>query len=278
MIQTLGYLAKFRDWRDLGIGAAAGLLLALGVVHLIVADPGFLLTVPALLALGASPVMAHACQEVEEMVSLARALVINMGTLSTAWVEAMVKAGQEAQRRGIPVVFDPVGCGATKYRTTTAQKLTEELHPTIIRGNASEIRALLRSGQGTKGVDSTHTPEEVIEEAKALSSACRCVVSVSGAVDLIVAGNAVMRVANGHPIMSRVTGMGCIATAITGAFAAVNPLPLQAAAHAMAAVGIAGELAAERSTGPGSFEPQFLDALYLLQESDITQRLKMQGG
>jgi hydroxyethylthiazole kinase len=234
-------------------------------------------TANALLAIGASPVMAHACQEVEEMVGLSRALVINMGTLSTAWVEAMVKAGKEAQRRGIPVVFDPVGCGATKYRTATAQKLTEEIHPTIIRGNASEIRALLRSGKGTKGVDSTQTPEEVLEEAKALSSSCRCVVSVSGAVDLVVEGNSVIRVANGHPMMSRVTGMGCIATAITGAFAAVNPLPFRAAAHAMAAVGIAGELAAERSTGPGSFEPQFLDALYLLQEADVTQRLKMQG-
>ena len=234
-------------------------------------------TANALLAIGASPVMAHACQEVEEMVSLARALVINMGTLSTAWVEAMVKAGQEAQRRGIPVVFDPVGCGATQYRTATAQQLTAEIHPTIIRGNASEIRALLRSGQGTKGVDSTQTPEDVIEEAGALSRACQCVVSVSGAVDLIVEGNSVARVANGHPIMTRVTGMGCIATAITAAFAAVNPLPFRAAAHAMAVVGIAGEMAAERSTGPGSFSPHFLDALYLLQESDLTQRLKLQG-
>jgi len=220
--------------------------------------------------------MAHACQEVEEMVSLARALVINMGTLSTAWVEAMIKAGQEAQRRGIPVVFDPVGCGATKFRTATAQKLTEEIHPVIIRGNASEIRSLFHSGQGTKGVDSIHAPEEIREDAKALSLSCGCVVSVSGAVDLIVQGDSVIRIANGHPLMSRVTGMGCTATAITGAFAAVNPLPFRAAAHAMAVVGIAGEMAAERSAGPGSFLPNFLDALYLLQESDITQRLKMQ--
>jgi hydroxyethylthiazole kinase len=115
-------------------------------------------------------------------------------------------------------VFDPVGCGATTYRTATAQQLTAEIQPTIIRGNASEIRALLRSGQGTKGVDSTQTPEDVIEEARALSLARRCVVSVSGAVDLIVEGNSVTRVANGHSIMSRVTGMGCIATTITAAF------------------------------------------------------------
>ena len=234
-------------------------------------------TANALLAIGASPVMAHASQEVEEMVSLARALVINMGTLSTAWVEAMFKAGQEALRRGIPVVFDPVGCGATKFRTATAQELTEGIRPAIIRGNASEIRALFRSVQGTKGVDSMQTPEDVLEDAVALSLACRCVVSVSGAVDLVVEGNSVVRIANGHPIMSRVTGMGCIATAITGAFAAVNSRPFQAAAHGMGAVGIAGEMAAERSAGPGSFPAQFLDALYLLRESDITHRLNMRS-
>ena len=234
-------------------------------------------TANALLAIGASPVMAHAGQEVEEMVGLARALVINLGTLSTPWVEAMVKAGQAARRCGIPVVFDPVGCGATTFRTATAQMLTKEIQPAIIRGNASEIRALFRSGKGPKGVDSIHTPEDVLPEAMALSQACHCVVSVSGAVDLIVDGPAVARIANGHPIMTRVTGMGCTATAITGAFAAVNPSPFRAAVHGMAAVGIAGELAAERSAGPGSFPAQFLDALYHLQESDIAGRLKMQG-
>lgn len=234
-------------------------------------------TANALLAIGASPVMAHAGQEVEEMVSLARALVINIGTLSADWVESMVKAGHEALRRGIPVVLDPVGCGATTYRTATAQRLAEEIHPSIIRGNASEIRALFRSGKGTRGVDSIHKPEDVLEDARSLSLACRCVVSVSGAVDLVVEGDSVVRIANGHPIMSRVTGMGCAATAVTGAFAAVNPSPLMAAAHGMAAVGIAGEIAAERSAGPGSFTAQFLDALYLLQESDITRRLNMLG-
>ncbi|MCX6923906.1 MAG: hydroxyethylthiazole kinase [Verrucomicrobia bacterium] len=232
-------------------------------------------TANALLAIGASPVMAHACQEVEEMVALAQALVINMGTLSTPWVEAMVKAGKEARRRGIPVVFDPVGCGATRFRTATARNLTEEIHPTIIRGNASEIRALFHAGKGTKGVDSIISSEAVIEDAQALSVACGCVVSVSGEVDLVVEGRRVTRVANGHPLMARVTGMGCTATAITGAFAAVNPSTFHAASHAMVVAGIAGEIAAERATGPGSFPAHFLDALYLLQESDIASRSKM---
>lgn len=234
-------------------------------------------TANALLAIGASPVMAHAIEEAAEMTGLARALVINIGTLSVPWVEAMVRAGKEANRRKIPVILDPVGSGATQFRTTTAQKLMQEIHPAIIRGNASEIKSLLHSGQGTKGVDSRHSPDEALDDAQALSGAAGCVVSVSGPVDLIVEGDIVVRVANGHPMMSRVTGMGCAASAITGAFAAVNPSPLRAAAYAMAVMGIAGEIAAERAAGPGSFQPNFLDALYRIQRSDITGRLKIQG-
>lgn len=234
-------------------------------------------TANALLAIGASPVMAHAVEEVEEMAGLARAMVINIGTLSAPWVEAMAKAGKEAHRRKIPVVLDPVGSGATEFRTATAQRLIEEIHPAIIRGNASEIRSLLRSGPGAKGVDSRHTPEEVLDDARALSLSAACVISVSGPVDLIVEGDAVARVANGHPMMTRVTGMGCTASAVTGAFAAVNPSPFEATAHAMAIMGIAGEMAAEHAAGPGSFQLIVLDTLYAIQESDIAQRLKMQG-
>ncbi len=234
-------------------------------------------TANALLAIGASPVMAHAVEEVEEMAGLAQALVINIGTLSAPWVEAMVRAGKEAGRRKLPVVLDPAGSGTTQFRTTSAQRLIQEIHPTVIRGNASEIRSLLRTGPGARGVDSRHLPEEVLEDARALSRSAGCVVSVSGPVDLIVEAGTVARVANGHPLMSKVTGMGCTASAITGAFAAVNPAPFQAAAHAMAVMGIAGEMAAVRAAGPGSFQLHFLDALHCLQESDITQRLKIQG-
>jgi hydroxyethylthiazole kinase len=232
-------------------------------------------TANALLAIGASPVMAHAVEEVEEMAALARALVLNIGTLSAPWVAAMIKAGKEAQRRKIPIVLDPVGSGATRFRTDTAERLVQEVRPAIIRGNASEIWSLLRSGLGTKGVDSLHAPDQVADEARALSKSAGCVVSVSGPVDLIVAGERTIRVANGHPLMAAVTGMGCAASALTGAFAAVNPSPFEAAAHAMAVMGIAGELAAERSAGPGSFQVNFLDALAGLRESDVEQRLKM---
>jgi hydroxyethylthiazole kinase len=233
-------------------------------------------TANALLAVGASPVMAHALEEVDEMVGIARALVINLGTLSTAWIESMLKAVGEARRRSIPIVLDPVGAGATRLRTLTAGRLIQASPPAVIRGNASEIQALALDLSGTKGVDSTRTPEEALPAAQALSRRCRNVVVVSGATDVIVEGEAVVRVGNGHPLMPRVTGLGCTATALVGAFAAVNPSPFRAAVHAMALMGIAGEMAAERSAGPGTLQMHFLDALYLVQESDIRQRLKIQ--
>jgi hydroxyethylthiazole kinase len=146
----------------------------------------------------------------------------------------------------------------------------------VIRGNASEIRALYGAEQETKGVDSTRGSEEALDAAQALARHYDCTVSVSGATDIIVSASAVIRVSNGHPLMPRVTGLGCTATALTGAFAAVNSSPLLAAAHAMAVMGIAGEIASTRAAGPGTFQVYFLDALYLLQESDIRERLKME--
>ena len=233
-------------------------------------------TANALLAIGASPVMAHAVEEVEEMAGIARALVINIGTLSTPWIEAMIRAGRRANSKGIPVVLDPVGAGATRFRTATVHRLLQDAPPSIIRGNASEIRAVLYAEDATKGVDSTHAPEEALDAARILSEHCHAVVSVSGATDLIVSDRSVIRVANGHPMMPRVTGLGCTATALIGAFAAVNPSPWRAAAHAMAVLGIAGEMAAERSAGPGSLQMHLLDALYCLGESDIRSRLRLE--
>jgi hydroxyethylthiazole kinase len=234
------------------------------------------ITANALLALGASPVMAHAEEEVEEMAGIARALVLNIGTLSAAWIEAMVMAGRIAGVNKRPIVLDPVGAGATRFRTDSAHRLLREVSPAIVRGNASEIRALVCAGNDTKGVDSTHGSEEALDAAQALAKRQRCVVSVSGSTDLIVSDVAVIRVSNGHPLMQRVTGLGCTATALTGAFATVNPDPLAAAAHAMAVMGIAGEIAAEHAQGPGSFQVKFLDALFLLREPDIRARLKME--
>jgi hydroxyethylthiazole kinase len=236
-------------------------------------------TANALLALGASPVMAHAIEEVEEMVGLARALVLNIGTLSAPWVASMLAAGRAAKRRGIPIVLDPVGAGATSFRTSTALQILEQVSPTIVRGNASEIRAVAYAERGgTKGVDSTHDAEQTVDAARALAARYGCVVSVSGATDVIVDARTVVRVKNGHPMMPRVTGLGCTASALTGAFAAVNPAPLRAAAHAMAMSGIAGEMAAERAAGPGTFQLHFLDALSLAGQADVERRLRMEDG
>ena len=232
-------------------------------------------TANALLAVGASPVMAHAIEEVAELVGIAQALVLNIGTLSQPWIEAMLCAGKEARRRKVPIVLDPVGCGATRFRTETARMLVEAVRPNIIRGNASEIRALIRQDSDTKGVDSLHAPEQAIEDAQRLSRDMACAVSISGAVDVVVSGEQIARIRNGHPMMTRVTGMGCTASAISGAFLAVSASPFAAAVHAMGVMGVAGECAAETAAGPGSFQQNFLDCLYALDEQTLRQRLRL---
>jgi hydroxyethylthiazole kinase len=233
-------------------------------------------TANALLALGASPVMAHAPEEVAEFAGMARALVLNIGTLSASWIDSMFRAGSAARAAGRPIVLDPVGAGATPFRTTTARRLLAELQPAIVRGNASEIRALGADEHGTKGVDSTHDAADALAHARMLADRHNVVVTVSGPTDYIVSGDAVLRVANGHPLMPRVTGLGCTATALCAAFAAVNPEPLEAAAHAMAVMGIAGEIAGAHASGPGTFLVRFIDALYTLHEDDVRARLRME--
>jgi len=233
-------------------------------------------TANALLALGASPVMAHAEQEVDEMTGIARALVINIGTLSTLWVTSMFRAARRASDLGIPLVLDPVGAGATSYRTKTCRDLIETVPPSIIRGNASEIMALAGQDARTKGVDSADSSGVALEAAMRLNEKTGgSTVCISGEVDYIVDGAGVIRVENGHPMMGKVTGLGCTATALCGAFAAVNPSSPVAAAGAMAVMGIAGEIAAENSEGPGSLQVAFLDALFSLSEEDLKGRIRI---
>lgn len=237
-------------------------------------------TANALLALGASPVMAHAPEEVAEMAAMASAVVLNMGTLSECWVEAMLLAGQSALEHNVPIVFDPVGLGATSYRNQTARRIFKQFTPSIIRGNASEIMALaaelLDTQQQikTKGVDSTTASDNAIETAQTLAQQLGTVIAISGAEDFIIDGKTVHSLKNGSPMMARVTGMGCTASAITGAFAGVNSDMLEAAAHAMAVMGIAGELATLQSKGPGSLQVNFLDQLYTLTPKSIINTLK----
>ena len=241
-------------------------------------------TANALLALGASPVMAHAAEEVEDMVSIAGALVINIGTVDSSWEPGMLGAAARADSLGIPVVIDPVGVGATAYRNEVTGRLLDTMTPRVIRGNASEVCAVSavcgasvqdEAAAGTKGVDSSRESDETAAEAAALSGKLGCAVCMSGAVDYIVEKGIRVRVLNGDPMMPRVTGLGCTASALCGAFLAVQSSALRAAAHTMAVMGIAGEIAAERAEGPGSLQMHFLDALANLNGEDIAQRMRL---
>ena len=234
----------------------------------------------ALLALGASPVMAHWKDEMEEMTAIAGALVINIGTLDREWIEGMKAAGAAASRRGTPIVLDPVGAGATSQRTDTAVELIELCRPSIIRGNGSEIMTVASAWskhlgsseqEGTesaksKGVDSSASSTDAVEAAKRLARESGAVVVISGETDYITDGSVVHTVEGGDPIMTSVTGMGCTATALTGAFAAVCKDPMTAAVAAMAVMSAAGEKAAAQASGNGSMQMHFLDELYNLTE------------
>lgn len=232
-------------------------------------------TANALLAMGAAPVMAHAPNEVEEMAALASALVLNIGTLTDDWVEAMVKAARAANAKARPIVLDPVGAGATALRTAAAHRIAEAAPMAVIRGNASEILALGRGGATTRGVDSAHEVSDAIQAARELARRLATTLAITGPVDLITDGSRTIKVANGHPLMGTITGSGCTATAIIGAFLAVDPDPTLAAATALAFFGLAGEIAARNASAPGSFQVALLDALYTVTPAELAQGAKL---
>lgn len=234
-------------------------------------------TANALLAIDASPVMAHAIEEVEDITAISSALVINMGTLSKNWVDSMELAAQKAKDTHCPFVFDPVGVGASKYRTETAKKLIEISAPNVIRGNASEIMALAEITNTTKGVDSTADTSDALEGGILLSKRLQNTIIISGAKDYIITGDKITTIENGSPLMAKVTGMGCTATAIVGACIAVETDTHKAAVSAMAIMGVAGEMAAELSQGPGSFQMNFIDALHQLTDEMMIQKVKIDG-
>jgi hydroxyethylthiazole kinase len=228
-------------------------------------------TANATLALGALPVMAHAPQEVEEMAALAGALVLNIGTPSEHWIEAMLLAGKAASG---PIVLDPVGAGATRYRTETARRLLDELDVTVVRGNAAEIATLAGRQAEIRGVESIGTDEGAAELARAAAQSLGTVAAVTGPVDHVSDGARVVAVANGHPLLASVTGTGCMSTAMTGCFLAVAE-PFDAAVCALVAFGVAGEDAAREAGGPGSFHVGLYDALAALDPGTLDDRARM---
>jgi hydroxyethylthiazole kinase len=226
-------------------------------------------TANCLLAMGASPVMAHAENEVVDMVAHAGALVLNIGTLTDEWVDSMIKAGRAANQRKIPIILDPVGSGATPLRTHSAKRIIGEVEIGVIRGNASEILSLRHPDSATMGVDTIHSVAEAEESAKILAQELQATLAITGPVDLVTDGNRVVTIANGHRLMPYVTGTGCAATAVIGAFAAVDDDMVSAAATALAFFGLAGEKAAATSEAPGSFMIALLDALYTISPADL---------
>ncbi|MGI9509818.1 MAG: hydroxyethylthiazole kinase [Geminicoccaceae bacterium] len=228
-----------------------------------------------LLALDASPAMVHAIEEVADFAAIADSLVVNIGTLSAAWVPSMMKAAGLMAERGKPWVLDPVGVGATAHRTSVARDLAK-LKPSVIRANASEVLALAGAAlEPTKGVDSSHDSEQAIDAACLLARERKAVVAVTGAVDHVTDGKRIVHVENGHPMMTRVTALGCTSSALTAAFLVVEPDPLLAAAEALAVFGLAAEHAAAKAEGPGSLRWRLIDELAGLDEATLQQGIRI---
>jgi hydroxyethylthiazole kinase len=265
-------------WSDI-MAVRNGSPLVHSITNLVVMN----LNANVLLAAGASPVMAHAHEEVQDMVQIAQSLVLNIGTLDPYWVQSMTLAMVAAKARGIPVVLDPVGAGATPYRNQTLESLLAAGHPTVIRGNGSEIMSTANAAIKTRGVDSSASANDALDAAQALAQRTQGTVSVSGETDHILDAHGRMaRLNNGHVWMTRITGVGCSLTALIGAFCAVQPDAWRATTAAMALMSIAGERAAEQAQaqglGVGTMAALLLDNLQGLPESEFMSRLKLDLG
>lgn len=232
-------------------------------------------TANALLAIGASPMMVHGHKEVQSSVAIASSLVINVGTLDDYWAESMILAASKANEIGKPWILDPVGAGLSTFRNDVLERLVS-FRPTVIRGNASEIMALTTQASHGKGVDSTNSSDQALDSAKWLNENCGAVVCISGEVDYIVSNSKIVAIKNGHEMMTKVTGLGCSSTAVTGGFIALNKDPFMEAVAGVALFSLAGELAQQKAKGPGSLQMELLDALYQLDEQTILSHLKME--
>ncbi len=226
---------------------------------------------------GASPVMAHAPEEAADMAGLASALVLNIGTLTVELVEAMKIAARSANRKGIPVVLDACGAGATRMRDEKCGELLDTVRIDIIKGNISEIARLAGEKAVTKGVDAAGAEQDAVDIARLLARRRRCTVAITGAEDVVAGEAAVYRVANGHRLMADIVGTGCMAASVIGAFAAVEKDYTYAAAAGLCCFEIAAERAAESAGGPGSFKERLFDEAYRLDEETVRSRARIRG-
>lgn len=229
-------------------------------------------TANVLLAIGASPAMVDIPTEAEEFARIASGVLINLGTPHEEARAAMPATAQAARAADTPWVLDPVAVGSLPVRTSLARELVA-LRPTIVRGNASEILSLAGLGEGGRGVESTDSPEGALDAARSLAREHGAVVAVSGPTDVITDGRQVMRVSNGHPLLTKVTGAGCALGAVMAAFASLGSDALVAAVAATSVYTIAAELAAEKSSGPGSFAAAFVDELARIDADTVRARM-----
>jgi hydroxyethylthiazole kinase len=227
------------------------------------------------LCAGGSPVMADAPEEVEQMVSLAGALVLNIGTLSTPLIESMIRAGKMANKLGIPIILDPVGVGATSMRTKAACRLLKELHISVLKGNGGEIGVLAGTGGTVRGVDSEGMSGDPISIVKDMAMSLKMTVAMSGVSDIVSDGKRTVVIYNGNEMMGRISGTGCMAASVVGAFSAVCSDPVEATACAFVAFGIAGERAALKAKGPGSFKAALFDELAALTPEGVLEHGKI---
>jgi len=224
---------------------------------------------------GGAPVMADAIEEAGEMAGFAGALVLNIGTLNAGIIESMILAGKAANERGIPVVLDPVGAGATKLRTESTRRLFDKLDIAIVKGNAGEIGVLAGADAKVRGVDSAGVTGDLVSIVRDYAESAGITVVASGATDIVSDGKRVLFVNNGHPMMGTISGTGCMASSVTGICAAVSPDRVMAAATALAAFGLAGERAASRASGPGSFKVALFDEMAALEPADLKTGAKV---
>lgn len=227
------------------------------------------------IAAGAAPVMADAPEEVCEMVAAAGALVLNIGTLNKGQVESMILAGGMANDRKIPVILDPVGAGATRFRTESAYRLLDELKITVLKGNGGEIGVLAGAEAHVRGVDSHGVNGDLVKIACNFAKRTGVTTVISGPMDIVTDGRRIILVDNGHPMLGNFSGTGCMATSVTGAFCAVSDDPVLASVAALAAFGIAGEKAAAVARGPYSFKIALFDEMAALKPEDLISHARI---
>jgi hydroxyethylthiazole kinase len=227
-------------------------------------------------AFGALPVMAHAHEECADMTKISSALVLNIGTLTSEIIDAMILSARAANENKIPVVLDAVGVGATKFRDEMAAKILDSVHVDIIKGNYSEIAKLAGENAETRGVEATSIEADPLKVAEAFAKAKSSVVVMTGKEDIISDGKKTFTVKNGHELMGSIVGTGCMAASVIGSFAAVNPDYCEASRNALCYFGVAGELAAEKSNGPGSFKVNLYDEVFNLSDEKVKKMMKLE--